>query len=559
MATTPEEEQAGAAGAEAAPEAAAPPSGEGATADAAAAPEEGEGKQLVLAAPVEEELAKPKQPLCTGDRVVIEGMTEKEKLNGASGILVAMTGDRWQVRLDGKGRWLLKTAHLVKVDIPVVDLRKCAVSIVGTFDDWKEVHEMNWDADCNCYHYEIKLGSDKEESFQFLLDKDWKRVMHPDKNDANPYSAYNLLGPDNKGHGVNWTIGKHACDKAAVGARYRVSLSLLDDGNPKKINWTKIADEASVAAAVPALPPATSAASPGAGGYPAPQAEPAAAGAAANAAPEAAAKAQLPRYNKVCLVGEFNDWKPASVPMKWDESRRCYHHKIKLGYAKQESFQMLVDGEWTKCVHPDESDGCFRVGSIVCGPDDDGHEKNWTIGIHPHDRPARGAEYEVRLVLRDDGTPDVVDWLRLDKAGNYDPDPPGPQPVKLPKHESMTVIASWNDWKSQQMKWDPDRRCYHLAIEIGPERQESFQFWLDGESKKCLHPSCEDGSPFTENRICGPDKHGHGKNWTIGQFFLERADTGVRFEIRLWLAEDGSARLVDWARIRPGVVGRAAR
>uniref|UniRef100_A0A7S4UEM9 CBM20 domain-containing protein n=1 Tax=Alexandrium monilatum TaxID=311494 RepID=A0A7S4UEM9_9DINO len=557
MATTTEDEAGGAG------TAAAPPTNVDPPADAAAEPES--GKQLVPATPAKEE--PPKQLLCVGDRVVIQGMVENEKLNGTGGILVAMTGDRWQVRLDGKGRWLVKTVHLMKVDVPTVDLREHAICIVGTFDNWADVHEMSWDAECKCYHYEIKLGSDKEESFQIVLNKDWKRCLHPDKNDANPYSAYNLLGPDDRGHQLNWTIGKHACDQAAVGARYRVSLSIHDDGNPKKINWTRLADGATAAAAVPASPTNASATSSAAVGT-ATQAEPTAAVANGPAEgptcsrqvqpAEAAVTVQLPKYKSVCIVGEFNEWKNP-VAMKWDESRRCYHHRIKLGYSKQESFQMLVDGDWTKCVHPDEPDGSFRMGSIVCGPDDDGHDKNWTIGLDTRDKPARGVEYEVRLVLKDDGTPDAVDWLRLDKSGNYEPVPEPPAPVKLPEHKGVSIIGEWTNWKPQDMKWDVERRCYHVAVSIGRQRQESFQLLLDGDFNKCLHPSCEDGSPFTENRICGPDNRGHGKNWTIGLHFLERADDGSRFEIRLFLTDDGAARLVDWVRIRPGVVGRAAR
>lgn len=547
MATTPEEESAREAGTTttALPEAASAPPAEGGAPPGDGAAETEPGKQLAPAPPVEEE--PPQQQLCAGDRVVIQGMVEKEKLNGTSGVLVAMTGDRWQVRLDGKGRWLLKTVHLVKVDVPTVDLRKHSISIVGTFDNWKEVHEMKWDTDCKCYYYEIKLGSDKEESFQILLDKNWKQCLHPDKNDANPYSAYNLLGPDDSGHSKNWTIGKHASDKAAVGARYRISLTLLEDGNPRKVNWSRIADEAAQAEVPPATTPTANSV--------AAQAE---APAATDGSAEADGRAQLPRYKKVCITGEFNDWQTSAM-MQWDESRRTYHHKVKLGYSKQESFQLLVDGDWLKCIHPDENDGNFRTGSFLCGPDDDGHEKNWTIGLHPHDKAARGAEYQVRLVLKDDGSPDVVDWARLDKSGVPDPGPAPPAPVKLPQHKKMSICGSWNDWKAQDMKWDADRRCYHLAMDIGIERLESFQLWLDGDSKRCLHPSCEDGSPFTENRICGPDNLGHGKNWSIGLHFLERADHGVRFEVRLFLTDDGAARLVDWVRIRPGVVGRAAR
>jgi len=344
-------------------------------------------------------------------------------------------------------------------------------------------------------------------------------------------------------------------DKAAEGARYRVSLRLAKDGHPERVDWLNIspADLCDETKERPVLI-CTSGATPMV---------------AADGAGSAAVKADSiqPPYKSVFVVGDFNSWKPREG-MVWDQEQGCYHFHLRLGYRQQESFQMIVDGDCKQCLHPDEPDASHHLGSLVCGPDGEGHGKNWTIGLLPQDRAARGAGYEVRLYPNVDsastgrvGQPARLDWQRLDKDGK--PEVMEEQHVRLPFHQTVKIVGTWNGWKPQQtMAWDACRSCYHAVVEVGRERLESFQFWLDGDATKSLHPRGEAGSPFVSiesGTICGPDNDGHGKNWTIGLNPMERASCGVRFEVRLFLAalemgfDSPIARRVDWVRMRPSV------
>mmetsp|Transcript_8171 Transcript_8171/g.14970 ORF Transcript_8171/g.14970 Transcript_8171/m.14970 type:complete len:578 (-) Transcript_8171:57-1790(-) len=166
---------------------------------------------------------------------------------------------------------------------------------------------------------------------------------------------------------------------------------------------------------------------------------------APEANPEAAAG---PRY---CIVGSWNDWRP--LDMTWDTERQIFCSRAQIGAEGRESFQILVDGRWQQCIHPDCMDACPHVAFNLCGPDDRGHDLNWTIGRHPDDKSEPGAVYEVRLmVLASTGTPLVVDWEKL-FAGKPAPKPEPSLSVdkaskssasRLPaKSEEQRNVGSW--------------------------------------------------------------------------------------------------------------------
>mmetsp|Transcript_78489 Transcript_78489/g.139176 ORF Transcript_78489/g.139176 Transcript_78489/m.139176 type:complete len:684 (-) Transcript_78489:114-2165(-) len=108
--------------------------------------------------------------------------------------------------------------------------------ITGSWDDWK-VTEMRWDGERQRYFFRVRLGRESWESFQILLDRDFKKCVHPDCMDACPHEKYGLCGPDDKGHGLNWTIGRHSLDKASPGACYEVRLTLSKGGQVLVVDW----------------------------------------------------------------------------------------------------------------------------------------------------------------------------------------------------------------------------------------------------------------------------------------------------------------------------------
>jgi len=248
--------------------------------------------------------------------------------------------------------------------------------IAGTWNNWVS-KEMDWDEKQEHFYHFVQLSSQGWESFQILLDGDYKRCIHPSISDANPFVAYTLSGPDNRGHGKNWTIGKHALDKGCKGARYKVRFFPPDAGRVGLVDWEPVS-----ASAVKS---------------------------------EKQQKEGSAGAKKFCIAGTWGNW--SANEMSWDEKRQCYVYTVRLGLNGWESFQILVDGDYKKCIHPDCTEATPHEKHNVCGPDSQGHGKNWTIGRHRLDLGSRGSRFEVRLYLDGDGGARSIEWDRVAPAG----------------------------------------------------------------------------------------------------------------------------------------------
>lgn len=253
--------------------------------------------------------------------------------------------------------------------------------IAGTWDNWA-MHDMQWDEGLAVFHATVQLGINGWESFQVLYEGDWKRCLYPEQKDACPHVQHNLLGPDDDGHGQNWTIGKHEQDFGGEGVCYQVRLFLGEGGVADKLEWTRLGN--------------TDTNKQGALGARLPQPE---------------ASGPLGRRHPY-LIGTWNNWGTV-VPMVWDDDGQNYRYSLQLGRQGWESFQVLMGGEWKKCLHPDRKDGCPHLPHELIGPDAESHGKNWTVGRHPLDNGAEGATFDVRLHLGDQQSPERVDWVRL--------------------------------------------------------------------------------------------------------------------------------------------------
>mmetsp|Transcript_68831 Transcript_68831/g.222446 ORF Transcript_68831/g.222446 Transcript_68831/m.222446 type:complete len:895 (+) Transcript_68831:80-2764(+) len=123
------------------------------------------------------------------------------------------------------------------------------------------------------------------------------------------------------------------------------------------------------------------------------------------------------RHSEYHIVGSWSGWDSPQA-MTWDRSARCYKHRLRLTY-KCESFQILLDGSWDKCLHPaKETSGCPTLDYVLEGPDEKKKVRglHWTIGNHQQDKGTTGSQYEVRLFLGSAGKAERVSWVRLGGA-----------------------------------------------------------------------------------------------------------------------------------------------
>eukprot|EP00434_Breviolum_minutum_P003100 symbB.v1.2.002727.t1/scaffold146.1/size298692/8 len=106
-----------------------------------------------------------------------------------------------------------------------------ALWIASTWNKFSP-QEMKWDG--SKYYHNFQVGSNGWESFQLLMDGRWEQCVYPSVPDGCPFVNYELRGPNNKGHGKNWTVGRHPKDPAKNGDRLRITVSVNSQGLPKE-------------------------------------------------------------------------------------------------------------------------------------------------------------------------------------------------------------------------------------------------------------------------------------------------------------------------------------
>jgi len=175
------------------------------------------------------------------------------------------------------------------------------------------------------------------------------------------------------------------------------------------------------------------------------------------------------------IVGSWDDWEVHE--MKWDPERWCYEHDVLLGRTGGESFKVLLEGDWERCVYPDRLDATPGDGHTVKGPDDGSSEEwtfgEWTLGRHEAGAQLAGERYKVRFFLLEDGSPKSMSWERL------------PKERKVPKY---SIVGSWDDWDSHDLTWSASAGCYEYQLALAAPGHASFRFLLENDWEKCVYP-----------------------------------------------------------------------
>jgi len=94
---------------------------------------------------------------------------------------------------------------------------------------------MRWDG--GAYVHPVTVGESGWESFQLLVGGSWVATLYPSVADANPFEAWELHGPDARGHGKNWQMGKRAVEPVAPGSRFVVLVGLTAEGCVGTVKW----------------------------------------------------------------------------------------------------------------------------------------------------------------------------------------------------------------------------------------------------------------------------------------------------------------------------------
>lgn len=267
-----------------------------------------------------------------------------------------------------------------------------------------------------------------------------------------------------------------------------------------------------------------------------------------------------PIAQRYSIIGSWSNWGSADDMTR--DAEGAWGFTITMGTSCVERFQILVDGQADKVLHPGHAD--MHRPSAAKGPAKVGREASWLITgcasviVDPPLVPdslskavctSHGATI-LSLDAADAGMPGDQYRVRLHTAGQWQAvswekvKPPMSPERSIAQGTAgrFAVSASWNDWGLEAMQ--PVRESaslYHLVVML-PCGGGEFRIIKDEDLQQSLYPAV--GAP--NGRGCaafggeavGPGKNPHGACWALG------GKTGSIFRIELRLG-DGSIK-VAW-------------
>nr|AQS99277.1 type I polyketide synthase [Gambierdiscus polynesiensis] len=237
------------------------------------------------------------------------------------------------------------------------------------------------------------------------------------------------------------------------------------------------------------------------------------------------------------IIGTFNEWKEG-VHMH-SEGDGCHGYTLTLGENRWEQFQILIDGNTSKVMHP----GQYKApkGTKVYGPDDlEGiHEVTWLLdarGKEGHSPAGRmGDRYRVRIHVA--GKWMVVTWTKLEDA--ITPTPAVPLPAA-----TYCLRGSWDDYEGM-LAMDPVAATpgvYSAQVTLRG-RGGSFIIFRNDDPAQAIYPA-RPNSPWNE-AILGPDDPMEGLEWCL----FGRAGDCFKIEFRRTLEDDADTMKLKWHKL----------
>lgn len=319
-----------------------------------------DGRQELPAVKIPKELGQESVLMKTSAAPLTEGSSGTSKRPAAD---FGMPGDSYRVELRISGRWRNVTWEKLPAGHPKASMADQLVRerisqfyVAGSWNDWN-LQEMTPDENRPGLYSATAVLWRSGGEFQILRNRDWAQVLHPSSSSSDKLDA--AAGPDDKGHGLNWSLKGQAGDVFRIELRRSGELGVFE----YRVSFDRLAEERS------------------------------------------AASVGAPRFS---IVGSWNNWE-SPEDMVFDGE--CYKSTITMGIRSEESFQILMDGLWERILHPDRADASPFVSHVLQGPSINAHGLNWTVG---RDGGLMGTKYEIRLNLTKRGHPKNVDWRKID-------------------------------------------------------------------------------------------------------------------------------------------------
>mmetsp|Transcript_94336 Transcript_94336/g.250533 ORF Transcript_94336/g.250533 Transcript_94336/m.250533 type:complete len:1041 (-) Transcript_94336:155-3277(-) len=266
------------------------------------------------------------------------------------------------------------------------------------------------------------------------------------------------------------------------------------------------------------------------------------------------------------IAGSFNGWEP-QVMDKSSES--VYTFTVTVGINRFETFQILLDGDSERVLHPRGAQG--STGSTVGGPSEAAEAAGmfWFIDGGAFAAPALtagtagsiadadsagaiavpeaaggkpGDKFEVSLSVA--GKFRALTWKKVEDA---DADA-----IKDPAVQgSYYVVGNWNEWRPQEMTADHDKNLGLFSLEVGPlpmwATRLDFQVIRNKDATQVFHPQygAIASEEWDEIEVEGPDAGGVGMTWCM------KGRGGEHFKIEFQRVVEGGkeSRRITWRKV----------
>jgi len=278
------------------------------------------------------------------------------------------------------------------------------------------------------------------------------------------------------------------------------------------------------------------------------------------------------------IVGSFSQWINPKSFQRVDDT--LFTYELTLGENRWESFQIWLDGDDNKVLHP----GCPH-GTTDCpvhGPDAEvARENYWLIDGRNQLMPVSTSQAEQEE--GEESPEDLVEWvempsvdyglpgdkylIKLQILGKYrlvSWEKTAPSRSRetttnqmIPQSSAKySVHASWSDWELEEMMPDTDTPGkFTLDIEL-PMQGGVFQIVRNDDFTQVIYPTVPDSGPEESTLILGPDDMGYDLRWYIPGMYAQLDAARHRNKPNRWRIEferrvtrDTDFKKVNWYRL----------
>jgi len=262
------------------------------------------------------------------------------------------------------------------------------------------------------------------------------------------------------------------------------------------------------------------------------------------------------------ILGSWTEWVHVE-PMQEEESG-VYAFTVALPEMCYAFFQILLDGDTERVLHPDVPDAAPGTPVLGPGTQDGSAAYCWMIDAREHWVPKWGEVDPVSQVptngavktgespelfwaldpSRETGKPGDRFRVRLRVAGQWrivDWEALDAEHPPAVCRETYHVAGSFNDWSFSEMVSDKARPGhYHFDANVARAGSTQFQIAMNKDWSKVFHPAS-----FDAQAVDGPDDVGPNLTWS----FCGEQDSVYRIEFSREQLQGMEKRAISWHKV----------